>query len=135
MWLFSSRRARRTAPVRRPSAYRPRLEALEDRCVPSAGTLDPTFGSGGIVTTALSNGNDTAYGVLLQPNGDIISYGDAQTVQTVKRVSSTIDNFGLARYTPAGTLDSTFGSGGVVITGFPGYTIGNVNYSGSDYIE
>jgi uncharacterized delta-60 repeat protein len=89
---------------------------LEDRCLLSAGALDPTFGSGGIVTTALSNGNDTAYGVLLQPNGDIISYGDAQTVRTAKRSSSINDNFGLARYTPAGTLDTTFGSGGIVIT-------------------
>jgi hypothetical protein len=30
---------------------RPRLEALEDRCVPSAGQLDPTFGAGGKVIT------------------------------------------------------------------------------------
>jgi hypothetical protein len=34
MWFFSSRKARRTGPARsRLSAYRPRLEALEDRCL------------------------------------------------------------------------------------------------------
>jgi uncharacterized delta-60 repeat protein len=117
MWFGLSRKPRPASPARsRRSSASPWLEVLEDRSLLSAGALDPSFGSGGIVTTALTNYNDTAYGVLLQPNGDIISYGDAQTVQTVKRVSSTIDNFGLARYTPAGTLDSTFGSGGIVIT-------------------
>src|SRR5262249_24883030 len=34
----------------------PRLVALEDRCVPSAGQLDPTFGSGGTVKTQVSTG-------------------------------------------------------------------------------
>src|SRR5438105_749409 len=29
------------------------LEALEDRSLPSAGALDPTFGTGGLVTTNL----------------------------------------------------------------------------------
>jgi hypothetical protein len=29
------------------------LERLEDRCLLSGGVLDPTFGSGGIVTTAI----------------------------------------------------------------------------------
>jgi uncharacterized delta-60 repeat protein len=100
MWLFSSRKAQHTAPARR-SAYRLRLERLEDRCVPSAGALDPTFGSGGIVTT--SSGHH-AIGALLQPNGDIIAYR-----QTYQGVGLT-----LARYTPSGSLDTTFGSKGIV---------------------
>lgn len=33
------------------SAVRPQVEVLEDRCLLSAGDLDPTFGSGGWVTT------------------------------------------------------------------------------------
>src|SRR5262249_32790137 len=96
MWPFSSRKTLPLTSDRpRRSPYRPRLEALEDRRLLSAGALDPTFGSGGVVTTALNKYNDTAYGVLLQPNGYLIAYGDAQT---------SLDQFGLARYTPAGKL-------------------------------
>ena len=55
MSFFSLRQTRRSRPARRlPSSFRPRLEALEDRCLLSAGALDPTFGSGaGYVTTSL----------------------------------------------------------------------------------
>jgi uncharacterized delta-60 repeat protein len=114
MWPFSSRNSRPQSSTRPRRSYRPRLEALEDRCLLSAGALDPTFGSGGIVTTALNKYNDSAWGVLLQPNGNIIAYGDAQT----SGGRTYLDQFGLARYTPAGKLDTTFGSGGIVITGF-----------------
>jgi uncharacterized delta-60 repeat protein len=113
MWLFSCRKARRTAPARRPSAYRPRLEVLEDRCVPSSGALDPTFGSGGTVTTTLNNLEDFAHGLLLQSNGDLIAYGGTSTtLHTDERYAG----FGLARYTPSGSLDPTFGTGGIVKT-------------------
>src|SRR5262249_49077491 len=56
---------RRSIPARRhPSCRKPTsrlaVEALEDRCLLSAGALDPTFGNGaGYVTTALSAGNDS----------------------------------------------------------------------------
>jgi uncharacterized delta-60 repeat protein len=95
---------RRRLAFRSPSC-RPRLEALEDRCVPSA-SLDPTFGTGGIVTTAFGIGGWTphAEGALLQPNGDIIAYG---------AVGSGV-GLALARYTPSGSLDPTFGTGGIV---------------------
>jgi uncharacterized delta-60 repeat protein len=92
MWFGPSRKPR----PQRPSA-RPRLEALEDRCLLNAGALDPTFGSGGIVTAPLGAEQRTWSGDLLQSNGDIILYGS-----------------GLARFTPNGTLDSTFGKGGIV---------------------
>jgi uncharacterized delta-60 repeat protein len=108
MWFFSSRNARRTTPVRRPSAYRPRLEALEDRCVPSAGALDPTFGNGaGYVTTVLqTNSTDRAYGVGVQPDGKIIAVGN---------VHGSTDQVGMVRYNPNGSLDTSFGKGGIVI--------------------
>ena len=101
MWFLSSRKNRRSnsAPTRRPRA-RLCLEMLEDRCVPSAGQLDPTFGSGGIVTNT-NFGNDSA--VVLQPDGKVV---------TVAQNSS------LVRYTTSGSLDSTFGSGGVATTAF-----------------
>jgi uncharacterized delta-60 repeat protein len=108
MWPFTSHKSRQMKTARRArSSFRPRLEVLEDRCVPSA-TLDPTFGSGGIVTTALP-GNTTVLGELLQPNGDIIAYGNLTSGSSLF----------LARYTPSGSLDTTFGSGGIVETTTP----------------
>ena len=53
-----------------------RLEALEDRCVPSAGVLDPTFGSGGTVTTRFGGNNfDPTYAeaLVIQPDGKILA--------------------------------------------------------------
>jgi uncharacterized delta-60 repeat protein len=113
MWSLFSRQTRLAQPARRPpSPFRPRLEALEDRYLLSAGVLDPTFGSGGIVTTALTKGNDYANGSLLQPNGDIIVYG-----QSLARRGG---QSAMARYTPSGNLDPTFGSGGIVLTKLDG---------------
>jgi uncharacterized delta-60 repeat protein len=123
LWLTLSgkdpvRPAPRLRPAFRRRAARPCLEMLEDRCCPSSGALDPTFGSGGTVTTSLSTGSDMAHGVLLQPNGDLIAYGSAAPKLGV------IGNFAfaLARYTPGGSLDKTFGSGGLVTTAKVGST-------------
>jgi uncharacterized delta-60 repeat protein len=123
MWYFSSRKPRPETsirPLRR--SYRLHLEGLEDRCLLSSGALDPTFGSGGIVTTSLNRYDDFAHGVLLQSNGDIIAYGGADTVNH----GTAYAGFGLARYTPSGSLDTTFGSGGVVTT----FNVGSTNIRG-----
>jgi len=48
MWLFSARKTLQSKSARRVRpTCKPRLEALEDRCLLSAGALDPTFGTGG----------------------------------------------------------------------------------------
>lgn len=131
-----------------------------------AGTLDTTFGSGGIVTTVIgqnlatltaveqSNGNlavvgnfniqgnnnpngkvfllaryspagaligkttasfftngiSTPTAVAQQPNGDIVVAGTATTA-----INGTT-SFALARFTANGRLDTTFGTGGLVLT-------------------
>jgi uncharacterized delta-60 repeat protein len=85
----------------------------------SSGALDPTFGSGGIVKTALTRTGDYAHGLLLQSNGDLIAYGDADTGT---QSSPDVASFGLARYTPNGSLDTTFGNRGVVVTSKVGGT-------------
>lgn len=81
------------------------------------GTLDPSFGSGGKVSTDFFNGLDSAGALALQPDGKIVVAGSAYNGGT---------NFGLARYNGDGSLDASFGSGGKVITKF-----GGVDYAGA----
>lgn len=77
------------------------------------GTLESTFGTGGKVTTVFSGRDDAAHGVVIQPaDGKIVAAGVTKT--------STGEDFALARYNPNGTLDTTFGSGGLVTTDFAG---------------
>jgi uncharacterized delta-60 repeat protein len=79
------------------------------------GTLDATFGSGGKVTTDIGGQDspDLAWAVALQPDGKIVAAGSSMG-------PSGGDAFALARYTPGGSLDSTFGANGRVTTGFGG---------------
>jgi uncharacterized delta-60 repeat protein len=104
------------------------VEALEDRCLLSSGALDPTFGSGGIVTTALTKESDYAHGVLVQSNGDLIAYGTADTGSNKFSLSPPA-SFGLVRYTPNGSLDTTFGHRGIVITS----QVGNTAITANDF--
>lgn len=79
------------------------------------GSLDPTFGNGGIVRTDFSGGNDFPAAMVLQPNGKIVVVG------------STGADFGLVRYNPNGSLDPTFGGGGKVTTDFGGGNDGSTD--------
>ncbi len=69
----------------------------------TGGALDSSFGSGGLVHTTIA-ANDLLLGVAVQRDGKVVAAGSAAS-QT---------KFGLARYTAAGALDSTFGTGGLV---------------------
>lgn len=73
------------------------------------GSLDITFGTGGKVITdfgADEYGNDIA----IQTDGKIVIVGCKQTTRCI---------FALARYNSNGSLDTTFGTGGIVTTSFP----------------
>jgi uncharacterized delta-60 repeat protein len=78
-----------------------------------AGHLDPTFGVGGIVTTDFgdqSNSNvATANAVTIQPDGKILVGGGVPSKNDFP-VSA------VARYNTNGSLDTTFGTGGIVTT-------------------
>jgi uncharacterized delta-60 repeat protein len=74
----------------------------------SNGSLDRSFGSGGIVTTSLSSADDMISALALQPDGKILAAGLAN-------FSSSNTDFAVVRYTTDGLLDSTFGTNGVSI--------------------
>lgn len=81
------------------------------------GSLDSTFGNGGIVTTILP---DTS---IFGGNGVALSSGKIIVIGT-----AWYDNFaafGVVRYKTDGSLDSTFGNGGIVITSFDSFAFGN----------
>ncbi len=69
------------------------------------GSLDYTFDSDGKLTTDFDSQYDAAHAIVLQSDGKIIAVGNA------------FFEFALARYWPLdGSLDTTFGSGGIVTT-------------------
>jgi len=77
----------------------------------SNGTLDAGFGTGGRVVTDFGGSDDGAEAVALQQDGKIVAAGFARGV-----------DFALARYNGDGTLDTSFGTGGRVITDFAGFS-------------
>jgi uncharacterized delta-60 repeat protein len=101
----------RPVPHSRRRTTRPTVEALEERTLLTAGALDPTFGLNGVVATDI-NGLASARAVAVEPNGQIVVAGFARDPATGSR------DFALARYNSDGTLDTSFGSGGVVLTDF-----------------
>jgi len=95
----------RRAPRGRTRSPRLRFEPLEDRTAPSAGALDPSFGTGGITTTAFESSYDTPRTMLVQPDGRVILIGTTQ-------IGTGPMDLALARYLPDGTVDETFGDNG-----------------------
>jgi uncharacterized delta-60 repeat protein len=81
------------------------------------GSLDRSFGNGGIVTTNFPEGS-YADAVALQPDGKIIAAGTVFVDFIIGESSNT--DFALARYNPDGTPDTSFGNGGQVSTDFVG---------------
>jgi uncharacterized delta-60 repeat protein len=83
------------------------------------GTLDSSFGTGGKVTTDFSTSQDYGRSVVLQSDGKIVVAGYSGAYP--------VSDIALVRYTAAGALDSSFGTGGKVITDFAGFD--DVGYS------
>jgi uncharacterized delta-60 repeat protein len=77
-----------------------------------AGRLDTTFGTGGKVTTFAPDQNNSVNGVAIQSDGKVVVAGDLQ-------VKNSFFMAALVRYNVNGSLDTSFGKGGTVITHFP----------------
>ncbi|MGH8594775.1 MAG: hypothetical protein ACREV3_13270 [Gammaproteobacteria bacterium] len=81
----------------------------------SDGSLDTSFGKGGKVVTDFF-GDDDGQGIVVQPDGKIVVVGEVFA-------GATSADFGLARYNSDGSLDTSFGDGGKVITDFGGFDL------------
>ncbi|KAJ3053182.1 hypothetical protein HK102_011751, partial [Quaeritorhiza haematococci] len=82
---------------------------LVGRVMPN-GTLDPTFGVGGVVALSVGSGSSEAGAVAIQPDDDkIVVGGDAaEGMLFVLRLNGN------------GTLDKSFGVGGIRFVSVPG---------------
>jgi uncharacterized delta-60 repeat protein len=73
------------------------------------GALDTSFGGDGKVLTNLTSGRDWAWDMAIQTDGKIVAAGAAGGLG---------GRFGIVRYETDGSLDSTFGGDGKVLTNF-----------------
>jgi uncharacterized delta-60 repeat protein len=86
-----------------------------NRVEAASGDLDTSFGNGGVVTAGLRpNEYEEAEAVAVQKDGRIIIGIDHRLIEGA-------GDFVLMRYNANGTLDTTFGIGGVVQTDFLGF--------------
>ena len=69
------------------------------------GSLDPSFGAGGVVLSDFGGAEYPIYALAVQPDGRLV---------VSSSVPSSGSTFTLVRYLPDGSLDSTFGRGGLV---------------------
>jgi uncharacterized delta-60 repeat protein len=81
------------------------------RPVGADGTLDPSFGNGGLVTTTFLGG-DSAASIVMLPDGRAVVAG-----YTSPNLAFTL--MAVARYLPSGALDTTFDGDGRVTVLFP----------------
>lgn len=73
-------------------------------CLKSTGDLDEGFGQAGFIEIRFHDQPSRACAVQVQHNGSIVVAGKY----------GSLDNMSLARYSPSGVLDETFGEGGFI---------------------
>jgi uncharacterized delta-60 repeat protein len=109
--LFSHRPGSRgshgkpSTPASQPRPSGLGIEALEDRCLLSAGSLDPTFGNGGIASVP----GPTGGAIALQSDGKIVQVVGSTTQDHLDTV------LGITRFNPDGSHDTTFGDNGITL--------------------
>lgn len=87
------------------------------------GSLDTTFNENGpqpgIVVTDILGGNDEINAVVIDNNNNIVVAGSSESF--IDNINGTAElSITVARYTPAGTLDTSFGVNGIVRTTISG---------------
>ncbi len=82
------------------------------------GSLDTSFGTGGISTTDFTGWNDDLSSLILQPDGKILAAGTTSSITGDVVFPDSDNNFALVRYNPDGSIDRSFGVNGKVISNF-----------------
>jgi uncharacterized delta-60 repeat protein len=72
------------------------------------GSLDASFGNGGMKTTRISDGDDYARRVIIQPDGKYLVAGES--------IFSSSNSLSFVRYNQDGSLDVNFGVNGILTT-------------------
>jgi uncharacterized delta-60 repeat protein len=90
------------------------------------GSLDTTFNGNGRVITAVGSSDAYAYAVAIQSDGKIVVGGAANT-------GLLASDFAVVRYNSNGSLDTGFGTGGIVITS-PFYSVNGIAIQGDGKI-
>jgi uncharacterized delta-60 repeat protein len=72
------------------------------------GALDPSFATGGVLTVDVGGGNESPRQAVVQPDGRIVMSGYTRNTATPPVVVPS-----LVRVLPNGTLDPSFGTGGI----------------------
>lgn len=80
----------------------------------SDGTLDPTFGTQGVVKRPIGKGDSFAHALVIQPGGKIVVIGDSSTDPAERYQYTPV--FSLARFNQNGSIDQSFGTDGEVTT-------------------
>ncbi len=84
------------------------------------GDLDTSFATGGVFTSTFGAGNGAGVdGVAVQSDGSIVLAGFSAPAAQQATADET-SNLVVARLTPGGALDTTFGTGGIVTSGLGG---------------
>jgi uncharacterized delta-60 repeat protein len=89
----------------------------------TAGSPDLSFGTAGTVSTSFGDPDVFPTGAFEQSNGDIV------VVSTVDEGSTLATDIGLARYTSAGVLDTTFGTEGTTVTSVSGLNVAVADFA------
>jgi uncharacterized delta-60 repeat protein len=82
------------------------LVLASDAAYSAGGALDTTFNTSGAATLDFGNGTDSVSDLALQSDGKVVVVGPSGS------------GFGIARYTTAGALDTTFASSGFIAGSF-----------------
>jgi uncharacterized delta-60 repeat protein len=122
-WVRRWTRVPKVRPGRRKCAALG-VEALEERSLLNAGTLDPTFGSGGTEATPL--------GLPSAANATVIQQSDGKVIVAGSFGLAPNEEFLVQRYKTDGTLDPTFGSQGTTKIQLLGPATANAVGLGSD---
>ncbi len=71
----------------------------------SDGSIDSTFGTNGVATNAAAS-NSVGTGMTIDRQGRVVQ-------AAIKNIGDTTGDFAVVRYAPTGSIDTTFGAGGV----------------------